>query len=131
MKAKDIQPGKVYAYRQGTYRTVRPIVFLAPVDKDHLYAKSRIHGPAFKRAPDATAPTAGTVYNAGTIGYPAALGSEGSDINDLRAVTLTRFERVTSTFGRRCEYTLVTVLARVIGPWDEATHSPAGAPEED
>lgn len=120
MKAKDIRPGVVYAYRQGSYRRLRPIVFLAPVDSDHLYRKSRIHGPAFKQAPEASAPTAGTVYNSGTIGYPAALGNEDSDLDDLRAVTLTRFEHVTSTLGRRCEYLLVTVLARVVGPWDSS-----------
>ncbi|MER6830854.1 hypothetical protein ABT352_33010 [Streptosporangium sp. NPDC000563] len=120
MKAKDIKPGEVYAYRD-RFGPVRPIVFLAPVDRDHLYLKTRTPGPAFKRAGDGSAPRAGTVYNGGTIGYPAALGNEQSNPEDLRAVTLTRFERVTSTLGRRCEYTLVTALARVIGPWESTT----------
>lgn len=121
MKAKDITPGEVYVYRQYRHDPPRPIVFLAPVDRDHLYIKTRTHGPAFRKAPDATAPRPGTVFNGGTIGYPAVLGNPGSDLDDLRAVTLARFERVTSTLGRRVEYTLVTALARVIGPWGEAT----------
>ncbi|MEV8639487.1 hypothetical protein AB0395_48580, partial [Streptosporangium sp. NPDC051023] len=69
-------------------------------------------------ASDASAPRNGTVYNGGTIGYPAALGDPQSDLDDLRAVTLRRFEQVTSTLGRRVEYTLVTNLTRVIGPWE-------------
>lgn len=125
MKAKDIKPGEVYAYRQSRYDEPRPIVFLAPVDREHLYFKSRTPGLAFLKEKDATAPRAGTVFNGGTIGYPAALGYADSDLDDLRAVTLHRFERVTSTLGRRCEYTLVTVLARVIGPWEEAAAPPA------
>jgi hypothetical protein len=122
MKAKDIKPGVVYAYRQSRSDPVRPVVFLAPVDSDHLYINSRTHGRAFLKAPDATAPRAGSVYNSGTIGYPAALGGEPSDLDD---VTLTRFERVTSTLGRRCEYTLITRLARVIGPWEDVADSSA------
>ncbi|WP_068922167.1 hypothetical protein [Planobispora rosea] len=121
MKAKEITLGVVYAYRASKYEEPRPIVFLAPVDRDHLYIKSRTHGRAFLKAPDGSSPQAGTVYNSGTIGYPAALGAPDSDLDDLRAVTLERFERVTSTLGRRCEYTLVTALARVIGPWAPGT----------
>jgi hypothetical protein len=122
MRASDIQPGVVYAYRQNQYEPVRPIVFLAPVDRDHLYAKTRVPGPSFRKAPDARAPRNGTVYNAGTIGWPAALGDPDSDLDDLRAVTLQRFEKVTSGLGRRCEYMLVTRLARVIGPWEAEAH---------
>jgi hypothetical protein len=37
----------------------------------------------------------------------------------VQAITLNRFEQVTSTLGRRGEYMLVTRLARVIGRWEE------------
>lgn len=47
------------------------------------------------------------------------LGDPGSDLDDLTSVTLARFRSVTSTLGRRCEYTLVYRMARVIGPWAE------------
>jgi hypothetical protein len=127
MKAKDIQPGVVYAYRDHFHGRLRPIVFLAPLDRDHLYISSRTHGRAFLKALDAAAPRAGSVYNSGTIGYPAAFGREPSDLD---GVTLTRFERVTSTLGRRCEYTLITRLARVIGPWGDVSASP-DSPKED
>ena len=123
MKAKDVQPGVVYAYRDHFHGRLRPIVFLAPLDRDHLYAKPAVHGPTFRKAPEGSAPRVGTVYNGGAIGYPAALGDVDSDLDDLRAVTLARFQQVTSTLGRRCEYALVVRLARVVGPW-------ADAPEE-
>ena len=121
MKAKDVQPGVVYAYRDHFHGRLRPIVFLAPLDRDHLYATSPVHGPTFSKAPEGSAPRAGTVYNGGTIGYPAVLGEAGSNLDDLRAVTLARFQRVTSTLGRRCEYTLVVRMARVVGPWADAS----------
>lgn len=124
MKARDIQPGVVYAYRRSKYDPPRPIVFLTSADRDHLYIESRTHGRAFLKAPDASAPRNGTIYNGGTIGYPAALGNPQSDLDNLRAVTLTRFERVTSTLGRRVEYMLVTSLMRVVGLWEDADPSP-------
>ena len=121
MRAKDIKPGVVYGYRDH-FHGIRPIVFLAPIDRGHLYIKSRTSGPAFQRAPDSVAgPRPGSVYNSGTVGYPAALGKPGYDVDDLREVTLARFEQVTSTLGRRCEYGLVVRLARVIGPWETAS----------
>lgn len=120
MKAKDVQPGAVYAYRDHFHGRLRPIVFLAPLHRDHLYIKSPINGPTFRKAPEGSTPRAGTVYNGGTIGYPAVLGDVDSDLDELRAVTLGRFQRVTSTLGRRCEYTLVVRLARVVGPWTDA-----------
>lgn len=125
MKAKDVKPGVVYAYRDRFYPEPRPIVFLAPTDRDHLYIKTRTAGRAFQKAPEGSTPSDGTVWNSGTIGYPAVLGDVGSNLDDLRAVTLARFRQVSSTLGRRCEYTLVVRLARVVGPWD------ATATEED
>ncbi|GAA2990284.1 hypothetical protein GCM10017559_07860 [Streptosporangium longisporum] len=119
MRGEDIQPGVVYAYRQNRYDPPRPIVFLAPVDRDHLYIESQTYGPRFKKAPEGSTPRVGTIYSGGTIGYPAALGDPASNLDDLRAVTLARFRGVTSTLGRRCEYALITALARVIGPWEE------------
>ena len=121
MRAKDITPGEVYAYQERAGEPVRPIVFLAPVDRDHLYAKSRTSGRAFHKAAAGSEPRAGTVYNSGTVGYPAAVGTGDAAATDMRAITLDRFERVTSVLGRRCEYTLVTRLARVIGRWEEFT----------
>lgn len=129
MKAKDIKPGTVYAYRQSMHDPPRPIVFLTPADPEHLYIKSRTHGPTFRKAPDASTPRGGTVYNGGTIGYPAALG-DPERLDDLRAATLDRFRRVTSTLGRHVEYTLVTRLARVIGPWEDTAAEPADLPGE-
>ncbi|MGA4989916.1 hypothetical protein [Nonomuraea bangladeshensis] len=130
MKAKDIKPGTVYAYRD-PLGTVRPIVFLTPAEREHLYIKSSTSGVTFRKAPEGSRPRGGTVWNAGTIGYPAVLGSPGSDLDDLTAVTLARFRSVTSTLGRRCEYTLVFRMARVIGPWEEFAASPDSSSEED
>lgn len=123
MKAKDIKPGEVYAYQERAGEPVRPIVFLAPCDRDHLYIKSRTAGRAFRKAPAGSEPRNGTVYNAGTAGYPAAIGTGSATPADLLSVTLERFEQVTSILGRRCEYTLVVRMARVIGTWAEFSAS--------
>lgn len=127
MKAKDVKPGEVYAYQERAGEPVRPIVFLAPCDRDHLYIKSRSAGRAFRKASAGSEPRNGTVYNAGTVGYPAAIGTGSATPADLLSITLGRFEQVTSVLGRRCEYTLVYRMARVIGTWDEF----ANQPEED
>ena len=119
MKAKDIKPGEVYAYQERAGEPVQPIVFLAPLDRDHLYAKSSTAGRAFRKAPAGSELRNGTVYNSGTVGYPAAVGIGRATLADVQAITLNRFEQVTSTLGRRCEYMLVTRLARVIGRWEE------------
>jgi hypothetical protein len=127
MRAKDITPGEVYAYQERAGEPVRPIVFLAPLDRNHLYIKSRTSGRAFRKASEASEPRAGTAYNSGTIGYPAAVGTGIATPADMRAITLDRFERTMSVLGRRCEYMLVTRLARVIGRWEEFA---ADSPEE-
>ncbi|MER6575793.1 hypothetical protein [Nonomuraea sp. NPDC001023] len=119
MRAKDITPGDVYAYQERAGEPVRPIVFLAPMDRNHLYIKSRTPGRAFHPAAAGSEPRAGTVYNSGTVGYPAAIGTGSATVADMRAITLDRFKQATSVLGRRCEYTLVTRLARVIGRWEE------------
>ncbi len=41
MRRQDVQPGKVYAYREGSYGLYKRAVILTPVSKDTLYTTVR------------------------------------------------------------------------------------------
>jgi hypothetical protein len=120
MKARDIKPGEVYAYRRGRgeYASVRPVVFLAPLDSDHLYQKRMQPGATYQKAASGAKPQRGTVYNSGTIGYPAATTSH-ENVDVLSTATLERFGKTTSGLGRRIEYELVTSLTHVVGLYEQ------------
>ncbi|GAA3417629.1 hypothetical protein [Streptosporangium vulgare] len=123
MKAKDIQPGTVYAHQRGRseYASLRAVVFLAPADSDHLYSTTRHHrrggSPAFLKATCPSAkPKRGQGYSASDIGYPIATGPA----DKLAKVTLADFEAATSTHhGDGVEFEVLTSLTSVVGPFEE------------
>lgn len=126
MKAKDIKPGEVYAYRSSKSGSVSPIVFLAPVDSEHLYSTTSSHrgpdAPAFVKARRGAKPGRGSYYSAPTHGYPAITGMGDSSIDRLTSATLADFEAASSSRvdgDSYITYTVVTALGHIIGPYEE------------
>ncbi|MFI6883424.1 hypothetical protein [Streptosporangium canum] len=126
MKAKDIKPGVVYGYRASKHSEVRPVVFLAAVDADHVYREADRFAqkgtPAFGKARSGTKPKRGTGYSGRTCGYPVVISYGQVDVEALASVTLAEFEAATSTYRgeQGTQFNLVTNLGHVIGPWEEA-----------
>lgn len=125
MRAKDIKPGVVYGYRQGKYGTVTPIVFLAPIDKDHLYATTSHHRkdgtPAYVKARPTSKPGRSALFSGPTIGYPAIVGEYTATAENLPTKTLADFEVTPTQYigegGFR--YQVITSLAGVIGLYED------------
>ncbi len=129
MRKQDIKPGVVYAYKYwGAHPAdpVVPIVFLS----EHtwigtLRQDARGFGEyAFKRpGAGTTKPRAGTVYNDGAIGYPAAClmviehPPAEQEIAKLKTLKLRDFDRAWQSVGDGYEFLLVTSMARVTGEW--------------
>lgn len=136
MRATEIQPGVVYAYRNSS--GLYPIVFLARADRDHLYRSAdrfRQPGtPAFQKAPAGAKPHRGTRIS-GTCGYPVVVGygaeTGETTVEALTVVDLADFEAAT-TGGvvDGLAFDLVTSLGRVVGPWQEAVAAEAAARQE-
>jgi hypothetical protein len=128
MKAKDIRPGVVYGYRAGADDRVKPVVFLAPVDADHLYQTTSHHGkpgaPAYVKAGPTARPGRGRMMSSPTVGYPAVQPDRASRVEatpgDLGCVTLEDLEAATSHVAPMpgVEFTLVTTLTNVRGLYD-------------
>ncbi|MEV0830855.1 MULTISPECIES: hypothetical protein [Streptosporangiaceae] len=123
MKAKDIKSGVVYAHQRGRgeYASVRPVVFLAHADSDHLYSTTSHHrpkgSPAFQKAtyPGAK-PKRGQGYSASDVGYPIATGPA----DKLAEVTLADFEAAASHYhAHGVEFNVLTSLTSVVGPYEE------------
>jgi hypothetical protein len=125
VKAKDIEPGVVYALQRGRgeYASVQAVVLLAPADKDHIYRTASRYrdadAPAFLKANAGAKPGRGKyVHDAPDLGYPAAIGEPEA----LKGVTLADFEA--STTGRDHErgvgFVVLTSLTNVVGPYEEA-----------
>ena len=134
MKKTDVRIGTVYAYQQyGRHPLdpIQPIVFLSEYPwLNTLRQDARGYGPhAFKRPHSSvTKPQAGTVYNDGTIGYPAVIGStEASEqeLATLRSLRLDDFDAAREDITEDgLKFVLVTSMARVTGEW-EPTARPA------
>lgn len=127
MKKSEIKPGVLYGYtRSRDYGQPQPIVFLNTPADGELYRQPRRYGtstgPAFTRDHTAPKPQRGGSYTSSPVGYPAVLLPERSDTDpsSLLAVTLADFEAVTSAYGEDAEYTVITSLAQIIGPYAEA-----------
>jgi hypothetical protein len=129
MKAKDIRPGVVYGYRAGADDRVKPVVFLAPVDADHLYQTTSHHRKpgtvAYVKAHrGAKLGNSRLLSSSPTVGYPAAQPSRTSREKatpfDLGCVTLEDFEAATSHVAPMLgvEFTLVTSLTHVRGLYE-------------
>ena len=76
MKRADIKPGEVYAYQESKYHTPDEIMFLAPLDNDHLYQTNRGRkrgDPYYTLVTHATRPSNNYFY--GSTGYLVAIGS--------------------------------------------------------
>jgi hypothetical protein len=125
MKAKDIKPGVVYGINSSkSYGTANPIVFLAPVDRDHLYQTTSRHSPegtpSHVKARAGAKPGRGSMFSSPTIGYPAVVGRGDHTLDRLKTVTLADFEAATSTHSSDdWWFTLVTVLGHIQGPYEE------------
>ncbi|MEO3869368.1 hypothetical protein ABGB18_11100 [Nonomuraea sp. B12E4] len=124
MKAKDIKPGVVYGYRRGKYGSVTPVVFLAPIDKDHLYATTSHHRkpdtPAYVKARSGSKPGRGSFYSSPTVGYPVVLGGTTTKPGSLPSVTLADFEAATSNYlGDGISYGVITTLGHVAGLYED------------
>lgn len=126
MKAKDIKPGTVYAYRRSKYSTPQPIVFLAPVDAEHVYVTAdRFRpkdAPAYRKAHGRAKPGRGSGYASPSYGYPAVVAYGDVSQVDLTAVTLADFETSTSGYdaARGISFMLVTNLGQIVGDYEEA-----------
>jgi hypothetical protein len=137
MKAKDIKPGVVYGYRRGKYGTVTPIVFLAPVDKDHLYATASHHRkagtPAYVKAGPNSKPGHSTLFSGPTIGYPAITGEYAATADNVPAKTLADFEAATSHYigEEGWRFQVITSLTGVIGPYEDVRAAEAAQREAD
>lgn len=128
MKKADIKPGVVYTYRQHVSNELVPVVFLSGSSQiGALYQENRRDARAFRHAPDAHRVRAGTVYNDGTIGYPAVLLHDSKPSADdmalLCGITITDFRRATASWDseRGLNFILVTSMARVVGQWEDVT----------
>ncbi len=129
MKAKDIEPGVVYGWRRGTLDTPSPVVFLAPVDAEHVYRTSDRHrpegSPTYQKSTTRARPGRGIGYPGVTYGYPVAtarLDASPDVLAHLTKVTLADFEASASgSFDRESGIglTLVTALGQIIGPYEE------------
>lgn len=128
MKAKDIKPGVVYGYRSSKYGHLQAVVFLAPVDGNHLYhsaSSSKPKGsPAFIKAREGSKPgRRGSTYSSPTTGYAAVRTSSPEAATHLRAITIEDFEeaasRATVSGIKDAEFTLITTLAHILGPYAE------------
>jgi hypothetical protein len=127
MRKVDIKPGVVYAYqRWGRSGSREPIMFLTSSPWiGALWKETREPDVlAFRPARNAHAPQAGTVYNDGTIGYPAVLFEESKptaeDLILLRSITFEDFRRARASWDaeRGVNFVLVTSMARVVGLWE-------------
>ncbi|MGW4425766.1 hypothetical protein [Streptosporangium sp. NPDC004631] len=137
MRAAEIQPGVVYAYRIGPGR-LRPVVFLTRADRDHLYWTAdrfrQPDTPAFRKAPAGATPHRGTRIS-GTCGYPVVVGygveTGETTVEALTETTLADFEAAT-TGGvvDGVAFELVVSLGRVVGPWQEAAAAEDAARRE-
>jgi hypothetical protein len=128
MKSKDIKPGVVYGYRQGKYGSVEPVVFLAKPGPDQIYAcphRVKDGEPIHSHSRHATTPLTGRGFSSTDYGYAAvfAFGKPTAEVVDEMArATLDDFLAATKGYDaeRGIRYSVVTVPARVVGPYDEA-----------
>jgi hypothetical protein len=128
MRKQDIKPGVVYAYQRDHSYCGRPlpVVFLNTPAGSELYSESSVRPlsrsrgmPAFYRAHAQAKPHA--VSFGSDVGYPAVRfrWDATGHISELLSVTLADFEAaVERTQGDR-EFTVITSLAAIVGPWDE------------
>lgn len=134
MKAKDIKPGEVYAYRPSKYGRIIPVVLLAPADKDNLYVsqptRRKSGDPWYPKAPRATKPSRGSGYSDPSYGYPAVMPlTEKGDLAVLRGVTLADFEAATQRedHERGITFMLLDNVAHIVGPYEEIIAAEAEA----
>jgi hypothetical protein len=130
MRKQDIKPGVVYAYKyRGAHPLdpVVPIVFLSNYRWiGALRQDARGYGDrAFKHAHSVLQkPRAGTVYNDGTIGYPAVIIDDprptAEQFATMAVLTLQDFDRAREPVigDGPCKFILVTSMARVTGEWE-------------
>lgn len=138
MIRSDVTPGTVYAYKPGTHSPIRPLVFLAPLDRDHLYTGRRIatntsgrrsENVAFERAPSAfTRPGAATDW-VNAVGYAAVtLHRSYVDTPVRRRDAIELMPTIAmedflapgrEDDGRALEYVVVYSLNHILGPYEE------------
>jgi hypothetical protein len=127
MKKADIKPGVLYAIwnRNSDYDTPTPVVFLNAPAAGELYMEPRYPGTevrtCFRRAVDGIKPQRGS-WGGSTYGYPAVqpgTSRERVAAGDLLHFTLTDFKAATSAYGDGYQFTLITSLGKIAGPWDE------------
>jgi hypothetical protein len=125
VRAKDIKPGVVYGQQRGRseYADIRAVVFLAPVDGDHLYATTSHHRkkgePAFEKRRPGSKPSRGRGWSAPDVGYPVVYGPPAK----IGTITLADFEAATSTYydhGSGIEFRVLTSLTSIVGTYEEA-----------
>jgi hypothetical protein len=128
MKAKDIRPGVVYGYRRGKYGSVEPVVFLAKPGPDQIYAcprHTRSGEPIYSHSQHARAPVTGRGFGSVDYGYAAVFADTEPTtevIDEMTKTTLGDFLAATKGHDpeRGIRYGLVTVPARVVGPYEDA-----------
>ncbi|MGI5274716.1 hypothetical protein ACQEUU_37165 [Nonomuraea sp. CA-218870] len=123
MKAKDIKPGTVYAYRRSQYQEFKPIVFLAPLDSEHLYTSAADRDATrFKPVPNAGKPSKGS-WSMPATGYAAVstatrrIGEDAAGADVFDGVTLDDFLLAESStdYERGLEFVVVFNLGHVHG----------------
>jgi hypothetical protein len=123
VKAKDIEPGVIYAYQRGRgeYASIDAVMVLTPATPDNVYHAIESHRPpgtaAFKKAKPGIKPRRGKGWSNSDYGYPAVMGP----VDKLAAATLADFEAATSPYHvDGCHFLVLTSTTPLVGPYEEA-----------
>lgn len=129
MRRQDVQPGKVYAYREGQYGGYKKAVILTPVTKDTLYTTKRTWGDApaqgFIRDRYRTSPSAYNGYTPAT-GWLMAISRSGKDVTSASLQEALEEGRQIAEDGipvaweeSDYEYKLITSMSYLHGDYDQ------------
>jgi hypothetical protein len=115
VKRADINPGEVYAYQESKYGSADEVIFLTPLDKDHLYQSNRGRKPGdpyYTLDEHAKRPAKNYFY--GSTGYLVAIGSNVVKATLEEAIN-GKPKDVTSSY----RYTVLIQTTKVIGLYQE------------
>lgn len=132
MRRQDVQPGKVYAYREGTYGSYRKAVVLTPVLKDTLYTTHRWkNDQGFVRDIYRTSPAQYNGYTPSS-GWLMAIGTDptGASLQEALEVGKQVIDGEPLDWDKSdYHYKLITSMAHLHGDYEQLTRAEQEADE--